>query len=63
MADYCRYCVPGGIYFFTINPLERRAYLPVRHIEPLRGGSEGYASRGIILYRCLGRASRVPCFS
>ena len=36
MADYRRYRVPGGIYFFTINPLERRAYLPVRHIEPLR---------------------------
>ena len=33
MADYRRYRVPGGIY--TINALERRAYLPVRHIEPL----------------------------
>ena len=36
MPDYRRYRVPGDIYFFTVNPLERRAYLPVRHIEPLR---------------------------
>jgi putative transposase len=63
MADYRRYRVPGGIYFFTIDPLERRAYLPVRYIEPLRGGSEVYASRATILYRRLGRASRVPCFA
>ena len=36
MRDYRRSRLPGGIYFFTINPLERRAYLPVRHIEPLQ---------------------------
>ncbi len=36
MPDYRLYRVPGDIYFFTVNPLERRAYLPVRHIEPLR---------------------------
>ncbi len=36
MRDYRRYRVPGGIYFFTISPLERWAYLPVRHIEPWR---------------------------
>jgi len=36
MPDYRRYGVPGGVYFVTINPLERWAYLLVRHIEPLR---------------------------
>jgi REP element-mobilizing transposase RayT len=40
MPDYRRYRVPGGTYFFTINLLERRADLLVRHIEPLREGSE-----------------------
>jgi putative transposase len=48
-------------FVFTINPLERRAYLVVRHIEPVAGGSEVYASRATILYRRLGRASRIPC--
>ena len=36
MPDYRRYRVAGGTYFFTINPLERRADLLVRHIESLR---------------------------
>ncbi len=36
MPDYRRYRVPGGTYFFTINLLERRADLLVRHIEALR---------------------------
>ena len=36
MPDYRRYRVPGSTYFFTINLLERRADLLVRHIEPLR---------------------------
>ena len=36
MPDYRRYRVPGGTYFFTINLLERRAGLLVRHIDDLR---------------------------
>jgi putative transposase len=36
MPDYRRYPVPGGTYFFTINLLEHRADLLVRHIELLR---------------------------
>ena len=36
MPDYRRYRVPGGTYFVTINLLERRADLLVRHIEWLR---------------------------
>jgi hypothetical protein len=36
MPDYRHYRVPGGTYFFTVNLLERRADLLVRHIEPLR---------------------------
>ena len=36
LPDYRRYRVPGGTYFFTINLLERRADLLVRHIEQLR---------------------------
>jgi len=36
MPDYRRYRVPGGTYSFTINLLERRADLLVRHIKPLR---------------------------
>ncbi len=35
MPDYHRYRVPGGTYFFTINVLERRTDLLVRHIEAL----------------------------
>ena len=36
MPDYRRYPVPGRTYFFTINLIERRADLLVRHVEPLR---------------------------
>jgi len=36
MADYRRYRVPGGTCFFTINLLERRSDLLVRHIDALR---------------------------
>jgi putative transposase len=36
MPDYRRVRVPGGTYFFTINLLERRSDLLVRHIEALR---------------------------
>jgi REP element-mobilizing transposase RayT len=36
MPGYRRYRVPGGTYFCTINLLDRRTDLPVRHIEALR---------------------------
>ena len=36
MPDYRRYRVPGSTYFFTLNLLERRTDLLVRHIEALR---------------------------
>jgi putative transposase len=36
MPDYRRYRVAGGTYFFTINLLERRSDLLIRHIEALR---------------------------
>jgi putative transposase len=36
MPDYRRYRVPGGTYFLTINLLERRSDLLVRHIDALR---------------------------
>ena len=36
MPDYRRLRVPGGTYFFTINLLERRSDLLVRHIDALR---------------------------
>ena len=36
MPDYRRVRVPGGTYFFTINLLERRSDLLVRHIDALR---------------------------
>jgi len=36
MPDYRRWRVPGGTYFFTINLLERRSDLLVRHIDALR---------------------------
>jgi putative transposase len=36
MPDYRRYRVPGSTYFFTINLLERRSDLLIRHIEALR---------------------------
>ena len=36
MPDYRRYRIPGGMYFFTINLLERRSDLLIRHIEALR---------------------------
>ncbi|MGH8547584.1 MAG: REP-associated tyrosine transposase [Methylococcales bacterium] len=36
MSDYRRYRVPGGTFFFTVNLLERRQDLLVRHIDALR---------------------------
>lgn len=36
MPEYRRYRVPGGTYFFTVNLLERRSDLLVRHIAALR---------------------------
>ncbi|ESS71644.1 transposase [Methyloglobulus morosus KoM1] len=36
MPDYRRYRVPGGTYFFTVNLLERKKDLLVRHIDDLR---------------------------
>jgi putative transposase len=36
MPDYRRFRVPGGTYFFTINLLERKSDLLVRHIDALR---------------------------
>jgi REP element-mobilizing transposase RayT len=36
MPNYRRFRVPGGTYFFTINLLERRSDLLVRHIDALR---------------------------
>ena len=36
MPNYRRYRVPGGTYFFTINLLQRRSDLLVRHIDALR---------------------------
>lgn len=36
MPHYRRWRVPGGTYFFTINLLERRSDLLVRHIDALR---------------------------
>jgi putative transposase len=36
MPNYRRFRVPGGTYFFTVNPLERRSDLLVRHIDALR---------------------------
>jgi putative transposase len=36
MPDYRRFRVPGGTYFFTINLLDRRSDLLVRHIDALR---------------------------
>lgn len=36
MPDYRRLRVPGGTYFFTVNLLERRSDLLVRHIDALR---------------------------
>jgi putative transposase len=36
MPDYRRFRVPGGAYFFTIDLLERRSDLLVRHIDALR---------------------------
>jgi putative transposase len=36
MPSYRRYRVPGGTYFFTVNLLERKRDLLVRHIDELR---------------------------
>ncbi len=36
MPNYRRYRVPRGTYFFTVNLLERRLDLLVRHIDGLR---------------------------
>jgi len=36
MPNYRRYRVPGGTYFLTINLLDRRSDLLIRHIDALR---------------------------
>ncbi len=36
MPDYRRHRVPGGTYFFTVNLLERRRDILVRHVDRLR---------------------------
>jgi putative transposase len=36
MPDYRRFRVPGGMYFFTVNLLERRLDTLVRHEDVLR---------------------------
>ena len=36
MPDYRRNRVPGGTFFFTVNLLDRRSDLLVRHIDALR---------------------------
>lgn len=36
MPDYRRFRIPGGTYFFTVNLLERKQDLLVRHIDELR---------------------------
>lgn len=36
MPNYRRFRLPGGTYFFTVNLLERRLDLLVRHIDQLR---------------------------
>lgn len=36
MPDYRRYRVPGGVYFFTVNALNRQEDILVRHIDALR---------------------------
>ncbi len=36
MSNYRRNRVPGGTYFFTVNLLDRRSDLLVRHIDALR---------------------------
>lgn len=36
MPDYRRFRVAGGTYFFTVNLLERRSDLLVRHVDALR---------------------------
>ena len=46
MPNYRRNIVPGGSFFFTVNLLERRSDLLVRHIGRLR---EPVKCRGIRL--------------
>jgi putative transposase len=36
MPDYCRFRVPGGTYFFTVNLLERQRDTLVRYVDALR---------------------------
>ena len=41
MPDYRRYRVAGGTYFFTVNLLERKNDLLVRHVDVLRDAVRG----------------------
>ena len=36
MPDYRRHRLPGGSYFFTVNLLERKSDLLIRHVDVLR---------------------------
>ena len=40
MPNYRRVRVPGGMFFFTVNLLERRRTLLIDHIDALRGAFE-----------------------
>ena len=45
MPDYRRNRVPGGTFFFTVNLLDRRSDLLVRHIDARRDAVRGVRTR------------------
>ena len=58
MADYRRYRVAGGTYFFTINLLERRSDLLMREIDVLREAVRRTPARTAFFDRRLGGVAR-----
>jgi hypothetical protein len=61
MPDYRRYRVPGGIYFFAVNSLERRLNTLVRHVDALREAVRATETGTAFSYRRLGGICPIPC--
>gem|GEM_PF-1543112 len=57
MSRYRRAHVPGATYFFTVNLLNRRSDLLVRHVDLLRETVRA-ARAPSLPRRCLGRSAR-----
>ena len=54
MSRYRRAQMQGATYFFTVNLLNRRSDLLVRHIDLLRENGPCHSLASPVPYRCVG---------